>query len=132
MSFKSSIRVKLCLFLWSRCSIEMWCPDDIGRDGWDSVGAPSGESMIQLPRVAWKLLACLKRSLSRLGYCCCCLSGRLFVCLSLRLCRSVGLSVSIGRSVCLSVSVCQSVGLSVCQCVGVSVCQCVGVLFLLS
>ena len=38
-------------FLRSRCSTEMWCPDDIGRDGW-------GESMIQLPRVGWRLLAC--------------------------------------------------------------------------
>ena len=27
--------------------MEMWCPDDIGR-----------ESMIQLPRVGWRLLAC--------------------------------------------------------------------------
>ena len=25
-------------FLRSRCSMEMWCPDDIGRDRWDWVG----------------------------------------------------------------------------------------------
>ena len=25
-------------FLRSRCSMEMWCPDDLGRDGWDWVG----------------------------------------------------------------------------------------------
>ena len=25
-------------FLRSRCSMEMWCPDDIGRDSWDWVG----------------------------------------------------------------------------------------------
>ena len=25
-------------FLRSRCSMEMWCLDDIGRDGWDWVG----------------------------------------------------------------------------------------------
>ena len=28
-------------FLRSRCSMEMWCPDDIGRDSWDWVGPPS-------------------------------------------------------------------------------------------
>ena len=30
-------------FLCSRCSMEMWCLDDIGRDGWDWVGPPTGE-----------------------------------------------------------------------------------------
>ena len=35
--------------------MEMWCPDDMGRDGWDWVGLPAwGE----LPRVGWRLLAC--------------------------------------------------------------------------
>ena len=28
-------------FLRSRCSIEMWCPDDIGRDSRDWVGPPA-------------------------------------------------------------------------------------------
>ena len=28
-------------FLRSRCSIQMWCPDDIGRDSWDWVGPPA-------------------------------------------------------------------------------------------
>ena len=28
-------------FLRSRCSMEMWCPDDIGRDSWDWVGPPT-------------------------------------------------------------------------------------------
>ena len=28
-------------FLRSRCSIEMWCLDDIGRDSWDWVGPPA-------------------------------------------------------------------------------------------
>ena len=38
-------------FLRSRCSMEMWCPDDPGRDSWDWVGwaACLGESMLQLP-----------------------------------------------------------------------------------
>ena len=29
---------KFNCFLRSRCSMEMWCPDDIGRDSWDWVG----------------------------------------------------------------------------------------------
>ena len=38
----------------------MWCLDDNGRDSWDWVGATFvGESMIQLTRVEWRLLACL-------------------------------------------------------------------------
>ena len=28
-------------FLRSRCSMEMWCPDNIGRDSWDWVGPPA-------------------------------------------------------------------------------------------
>ena len=28
-------------FLRSRCTMEMWCPDDIGRDSWDWVGPPA-------------------------------------------------------------------------------------------
>ena len=28
-------------FLRGRCSMEMWCPDDIGRDNWDWVGPPA-------------------------------------------------------------------------------------------
>ena len=27
----------------SRCSMEMWCPDDLGRDSWDWVGPPAWE-----------------------------------------------------------------------------------------
>ena len=30
-------------FLRGRCSMEMWCPDDIGRDSWDWVGLPAWE-----------------------------------------------------------------------------------------
>ena len=30
-------------FLRSRCSMEMWCPGDIGRDSWDWVGPPACE-----------------------------------------------------------------------------------------
>ena len=46
-------------FLRSRCSMEMWCLDDTRRDSWDWVGPPAlGESVIQLPRVEWGLLAC--------------------------------------------------------------------------
>ena len=28
-------------FLRSRCSMEMWCPDDMGRESWDWVGLPA-------------------------------------------------------------------------------------------
>ena len=58
-------------FLRSRCSMEMWCPDDTGRDSWDWVGrvlgrehASTHQSGVEAPRL-------LKRSLPRL-YCCCC------------------------------------------------------------
>ena len=44
-------------FLRSRCSMELWCPDDIGRDSWDWA-TYLGDSTIQLPRVGWRLLAC--------------------------------------------------------------------------
>ena len=30
-------------FLRSRCSMEMWCLDNIGRDSWDRVGRPTME-----------------------------------------------------------------------------------------
>ena len=30
-------------FLRSRYSMEMWCPDDMGRDSWDSVPPPAWE-----------------------------------------------------------------------------------------
>ena len=51
-------------FLRSRCSMEMWCPDDKGRDSWDWVGPPASPEWVEAPRL-------LKRSLSRLYYCCC-------------------------------------------------------------
>ena len=28
-------------FFHSRCSMKMWCPDDVGRDSWDWVGPPA-------------------------------------------------------------------------------------------
>ena len=50
-------------FLRSRCSMRCGV--------WDWVGPPAwGESMLQLPRVGRRLLACLKRSIPRLYYCC--------------------------------------------------------------
>ena len=36
--------------LRSRCSMEMWCPDDTGRDSWDWVGPPAwGRSCFNSP-----------------------------------------------------------------------------------
>ena len=37
--------------------MEMWSLDDTGRDSWDWVGPLTWESMLQLPRVGWRLLA---------------------------------------------------------------------------
>ena len=37
-------------FLRSRCSMEMWCTDDIGRDSWDWVGPPAwGRARFNFP-----------------------------------------------------------------------------------
>ena len=37
-------------FLRSRCSMEVWCPDDTGRDSWDWVGSPArGRACINSP-----------------------------------------------------------------------------------
>ena len=45
-------------FLRIRCSMEMWCPDDIRRDSWGLDRATyRGKSMIQLTGVGWGLLA---------------------------------------------------------------------------
>ena len=44
-------------FFRSRCSMEMWCLDDKGRDGWDWVGPPAwGRACFNSPE--WRLLAC--------------------------------------------------------------------------
>ena len=36
----AGVSIRVC-FLRSRCSMEMWCPDDVGRDSWDWVGPPA-------------------------------------------------------------------------------------------
>ena len=39
--------------------MEMWCPDDTGRDCWDWVGPTAwGRACFNSPRVRWRLLAC--------------------------------------------------------------------------
>ena len=38
--FSSIVSVFNCFFR-SRCSMEMWCPDEIGRDSWDWVEPPA-------------------------------------------------------------------------------------------
>ena len=46
-------------FLRSRCSMEMWCPDDTGRDSWGWVGPPTWErACFNSPEWGWRLLAC--------------------------------------------------------------------------
>ena len=42
-------------FLRSQFSMEMWCPDDTGRDSWDWVGPPAWERACFI--VGWRLLA---------------------------------------------------------------------------
>ena len=59
-------------FLRSRCSMEMWCPDDIGRDSWDWVGPPAWvRACFNSPEWGGGSLP-VKTDLSRLYYCCCC------------------------------------------------------------
>ena len=59
-------------FLRSRCSMQMWCPDDIGRDSWDWVGPPAwGRACFNSPEWGGGSSPVKKRSLSRLYYCCC-------------------------------------------------------------
>ena len=42
---------ELNCFLRSRCSMEMWCPDDTGRDSWDWVGPPAwGRACFNSPK----------------------------------------------------------------------------------
>ena len=55
-------------FLRSRCSMEMWCPDDVGRDGWDGDGPPTWErAWFNSPGSS----PVKKGALSRLDCCCC-------------------------------------------------------------
>ena len=54
-------------FLRSRCSMEMWCPDDIAGIG---LGRLLGGEHASTPQSGVEALRLLKRSLSRL-YCCC-------------------------------------------------------------
>ena len=59
-------------FLRSRCSMEMWCPDDIGWDSWDWVGPPAWGEHASTPQSGVEAPRLLKWSLTRLYYCCCC------------------------------------------------------------
>ena len=74
-------------FLRSRCSMEMWCPDDKERDSWDWVGPPAwvracfnspewcgGSSPVKTepPQIVLLLLLCRRRR-----RCCCCCCQRL-------------------------------------------------------
>ena len=44
-------------FLRSRCSMEMWCPDDTGWDKWDWVGPPAW-GKVWFNSAEWILFAC--------------------------------------------------------------------------
>ena len=74
-------------FLRSRCSMEMWCPDDTERDSWDWVGPPAweracfnspewggGSSPVKTkpPQIVLLLLLLLLLLLCCCVLCCCC------------------------------------------------------------
>ena len=80
-------------FLRSRCSMEMWCPDDMGRDSWDWVGPPAwvracsnspdwggGSSPVKTepPQIVLLLLLCV--------VVCCCVLLCVVVCCCVLLC----------------------------------------------
>ena len=65
-------------FLRSRYSMEMWCPDDIGRVDGIGLGRLLGEEHASTPQIGVEAPRLLKRSLPRLYYCCCC--GVLWLC----------------------------------------------------
>ena len=78
LSCCSCLLLFLCFDLLYIYSVEMWCRDDKRRDCWGWFGATCwGESILQLPRVGWRLLPAQahrrerKRSIPRFCYCCC-------------------------------------------------------------
>ena len=50
-------------FLRSRCSMEMWCPDDIGQDSWIGLGRLLGGEHASTPQSGVEAPRLLKRSL---------------------------------------------------------------------
>ena len=85
--------------------MEMWCPDDIGRDSWDSwdwVGPPAWvRACDNSPEWCGGSSPVKKRSLPRLYYCCCCGGGGVAVAVAVvvRCCVR-------GRGVCVRCGVC--------------------------
>ena len=63
---------KRCFLRSRRCSMEMWCLDDIRRDSWDWVGRLLGGEHASTPQSGVEAPRLLKRSLPRLYGCCCC------------------------------------------------------------
>ena len=59
-------------FLRSRCSMEMRCPDDIGRVTGIGLGRLLGGEHASTPQSGVYAPRMLKRRLTRLYYCCCC------------------------------------------------------------
>ena len=62
----------------SRCSMEMWCPDDKGRDSWDWVGPPAWERACFNSPEWGGGSSPVKTQPPKLYYCCCCLVVVLF------------------------------------------------------
>ena len=56
----------------SRCSMDMWCLDDTGQDKCDWVGPLAGGEHDSTPLSEVEGPRLLKRSVTRLDYCCSC------------------------------------------------------------
>ena len=68
-----SVWFSFFLFLSHRCSMEMSCPAEIGRDSWSWVGPPTwGESMFNSPEWVEAPRGASASSRKRLDFCCCC------------------------------------------------------------
>ena len=59
-------------FLRSRCSMEMWCPDDMGGTAGIGLGRLLGGEHASTPQRGVEAPRLGKRSLPRLYFCCCC------------------------------------------------------------
>ena len=95
---------ELNCFLRSRCSMEMWCPDNIGRDSWDWVGPPAWvRACFNSPEWSGGSSP-VKTELPRLYYCCCCLR------------HDEGCAYGVCVCACAHVRVCECARVRVCAC----------------
>ena len=101
-------------FLRSRCSMEMWCPDDTGLAG-IGLGHLLGREHDSTPQSGVEAPRLLKRSLSRLY--CCCFVVLLFCCVLLCCCVVVLLCCCVVVLLCVVVCYCCCCCCCCCCCV---------------